>query len=100
METNASLPFYSSFQLSGTHITLVSHSIAVGRCLEAAKELAGQGVECEVGFVIDVFWICLYLQQVGGLASLVCCFTCSVLHSTCTAVTMEVRRPVLQPKTS
>ncbi|XP_052089730.1 pyruvate dehydrogenase E1 component subunit beta, mitochondrial-like isoform X1 [Mytilus californianus] len=32
----------------GNHITLISHSRYVGHCLEAANELAGQGVECEV----------------------------------------------------
>ncbi|KAK3103491.1 hypothetical protein FSP39_019595 [Pinctada imbricata] len=30
------------------HVTLVSHSRYVGHCLEAANELAGKGVECEV----------------------------------------------------
>lgn len=29
-------------------MTLVSHSRCVGTCLQAAEELAGQGVECEV----------------------------------------------------
>lgn len=33
---------------AGSHITLVAHSIAVGKCLDAAKELAGKGIECEV----------------------------------------------------
>lgn len=32
----------------GQHVTLVAHSKAVGTCLEAAKQLATQGVECEV----------------------------------------------------
>ncbi|KAK3109187.1 hypothetical protein FSP39_024835 [Pinctada imbricata] len=32
----------------GKHVTLVSHSRYVGHCLEAANELAGKGVECEV----------------------------------------------------
>ncbi|CAB3368134.1 Hypothetical predicted protein [Cloeon dipterum] len=32
----------------GQHVTLVSHSKAVDTCLEAAKLLAGEGVECEV----------------------------------------------------
>jgi len=32
----------------GTHMTLVSHSKSVGTCLEAATELAGKGIECEV----------------------------------------------------
>ena len=37
------LSFYT-----GKHVTLVSHSRSVGLCLEAAKELAGVGIECEV----------------------------------------------------
>jgi len=32
----------------GKHVTLVSHSKTVGLCLDAAKELAAQGVDCEV----------------------------------------------------
>lgn len=32
----------------GKHITLVAHSKAVETCLEAAKELAGKGIEAEV----------------------------------------------------
>lgn len=32
----------------GKHITLVSHSKAVDICLDAAKVLAGEGIECEV----------------------------------------------------
>ena len=36
------------FLLTGKHITLVSHSRYVGHCLEAAKELAGIGIEAEV----------------------------------------------------
>jgi len=32
----------------GKHITLVCHSIGVNRAMDAAKELAGKGVECEV----------------------------------------------------
>lgn len=32
----------------GQHITLVAHSKAVDLALEAAKELAGKGIECEV----------------------------------------------------
>lgn len=33
---------------TGKHITLVSHSKAVETCLDAAKELAGKGIEAEV----------------------------------------------------
>ncbi|KAH9489087.1 hypothetical protein Btru_057735 [Bulinus truncatus] len=32
----------------GKHITLVAHSKAVGTCLDAAKELEGKGIDCEV----------------------------------------------------
>ncbi len=32
----------------GAHVTLVSYSIGVGLALEAAAELAGQGIECDV----------------------------------------------------
>lgn len=32
----------------GTHVTLVAHSKAVELSLDAAKELAGEGIECEV----------------------------------------------------
>ena len=32
----------------GKHITLVSHSIGVKICLEAAKELEQNGIDCEV----------------------------------------------------
>ncbi|CAG2113078.1 unnamed protein product [Medioppia subpectinata] len=32
----------------GDRVTLVSHSKSVGTCLDAAKELSAQGVECEV----------------------------------------------------
>jgi pyruvate dehydrogenase E1 component beta subunit len=34
--------------VAGKHVTLVSHSRPVGFCLEAAAELAGAGIECEV----------------------------------------------------
>ena len=37
----------------GNHVTLVAFSRYVGHCLEAANELAGQGVECEVNTIID-----------------------------------------------
>ena len=33
---------------SGSDVTLVAHSIMVGRCLEAAEQLAGEGIEAEV----------------------------------------------------
>lgn len=32
----------------GKHVTLVAHSKAVETCLDAAKELAGKGIEAEV----------------------------------------------------
>lgn len=31
----------------GKHVTLVSHSKPVGLCLEAAEQLAAEGIECE-----------------------------------------------------
>ncbi|WP_119165470.1 pyruvate dehydrogenase complex E1 component subunit beta [Algihabitans albus] len=33
---------------SGSDVTLVAHSIMVGRCLEAAEQLAGEGIDAEV----------------------------------------------------
>ncbi|XP_070192620.1 pyruvate dehydrogenase E1 component subunit beta, mitochondrial-like isoform X2 [Littorina saxatilis] len=38
----------AKIEKEGSHITLVAHSLAVGHCLVAAKELAGKGIECEV----------------------------------------------------
>lgn len=38
----------AKIEREGKHITLVAHSIGVDWCMEAAKELAGKGVECEV----------------------------------------------------
>lgn len=38
----------AKIEKTGTRITLVAHSKAVGTCLEAAKELSAAGVECEV----------------------------------------------------
>lgn len=32
----------------GSHVTLVSFSRPVGFCLEAAEQLAKEGIECEV----------------------------------------------------
>lgn len=34
--------------VSGSHITMVSHSRFVGHCLDAAAVLAKEGIECEV----------------------------------------------------
>lgn len=33
---------------AGSDVTVVAHSIMVGRCLEAAEQLAGEGIEAEV----------------------------------------------------
>ncbi|MGP1253380.1 MAG: pyruvate dehydrogenase complex E1 component subunit beta [Kiloniellales bacterium] len=33
---------------AGSDVTIVAHSIMVGRCLEAAEQLAGEGIEAEV----------------------------------------------------
>ncbi|CAL1537623.1 unnamed protein product [Lymnaea stagnalis] len=38
----------AKIERQGKHITLVAHSKSVGTCLEAANELAGKGIECEV----------------------------------------------------
>lgn len=38
----------AKIQRPGKHITIVSHSKFVGTALEAANELAGNGIECEV----------------------------------------------------
>uniref|UniRef100_A0A2P2HXA6 Pyruvate dehydrogenase E1 component subunit beta n=1 Tax=Hirondellea gigas TaxID=1518452 RepID=A0A2P2HXA6_9CRUS len=38
----------AKIERAGQHMTLVSHSKAVQMCLDAAEELAGIGVECEV----------------------------------------------------
>lgn len=39
---------YGTNFVAGSHITLVAHSRAVELSLDAAKELAGEGIECEV----------------------------------------------------
>ncbi|KAK6177272.1 hypothetical protein SNE40_015401 [Patella caerulea] len=38
----------AKIEREGKHVTLVAHTRYVGICLEAAEELAGKGVECEV----------------------------------------------------
>lgn len=38
----------AKIERAGTRVTLVSHSKSVGICLDAAKELAQSGIECEV----------------------------------------------------
>jgi len=38
----------AKIEREGKHITLVSHSIGVKICLEAAKELEQNGIDCEV----------------------------------------------------
>ncbi|KAL3852365.1 hypothetical protein ACJMK2_016019 [Sinanodonta woodiana] len=49
MSENFLLPIgKAKIERAGNHITLVAHSRLVGVCLDAAKELAGMGVECEV----------------------------------------------------
>jgi pyruvate dehydrogenase E1 component beta subunit len=37
----------------GKHITLASHSIGVKLCMEVAKELEQNGIDCEVCFRVD-----------------------------------------------
>jgi len=49
MDPNFSIPLgKAKIEREGSHITLVSHSIGVQIALQAAEELAGRGVECEV----------------------------------------------------
>lgn len=38
----------SPFCVSGTHVTMVTHSRYVSHCLDAAAVLAKEGIECEV----------------------------------------------------
>ncbi|RWS14787.1 pyruvate dehydrogenase E1 component subunit beta-like protein [Dinothrombium tinctorium] len=38
----------AKIEKSGDHITLISHSKGVGTCLDAASELAKEGISCEV----------------------------------------------------
>ncbi|XP_067934962.1 pyruvate dehydrogenase E1 component subunit beta, mitochondrial-like [Watersipora subatra] len=38
----------AKIERAGSHMTLVSHSRYVGFCLEAAEQLAAEGIECEV----------------------------------------------------
>ena len=38
-----------SFCALGSHITIVAHSRSVQIALDAAKQLEGEGVDCEVG---------------------------------------------------
>jgi len=38
----------AKIEKSGNHVTLVAHSKAVQLCLEAAQELSGSGIDCEV----------------------------------------------------
>jgi len=42
------LPGKAKIERAGKHVTLVSHSKPVDTCLDAAKALAGEGIECEV----------------------------------------------------
>lgn len=39
----------SVIALLGSHITIVAHSRSVQIALDAAKQLEGEGVDCEVG---------------------------------------------------
>jgi pyruvate dehydrogenase E1 component beta subunit len=38
----------AKIERQGTDVTLIGHSIGVGLCMEAAQELAKQGISCEV----------------------------------------------------
>ena len=44
----------AKIEQEGKHVTLVAHSKFVEVAIEAAKELAGLGVECEVSLVLAV----------------------------------------------
>lgn len=60
-------PLSEFFLVSGTHVTLVSHSRYVSHCLDAAAVLAKEGIECEVeGGVCPA----VYSQQVAAISSL------------------------------
>ena len=49
MSTDFLIPFgKAKIEREGTDVTLVSYSISVGDCLEAAEELAKEGISCEV----------------------------------------------------
>ena len=45
----------AKLEREGKHVTLVSHARFVGVCMNAAKELAGTGVECEM----SALYVCL-----------------------------------------
>lgn len=38
----------AKIEREGTDVTLVSHSLPVGQCLQAAAELEKEGISCEV----------------------------------------------------
>lgn len=43
----------AKIEREGKHVTVVSHSRSVGFCLDAAKQLSAEGIECEVGFLVS-----------------------------------------------
>ena len=66
-ESSLEIKFWMNIiSTSGKHCTLVSNSKYVGTCLDAAQELAGIGVECEVGIEpLDVL-ILVWPKYCGG----------------------------------
>ena len=60
MKQGRLLDWITYISIVGTHITLVSHSRYVGFCLEAAQQLAGQGIECEVFISRNIHIAVLY----------------------------------------
>ena len=49
MDKDFLIPFgKAKIELAGNNVTLVAHSKAVGLCLDAAEELAKQGISVEV----------------------------------------------------
>lgn len=64
----------AKIQRAGKHVTIVAHSRPVGDALNAAKELAGSGIECEVINLrsvrpLDVETICKSVQKTNHLVT-------------------------------
>lgn len=51
----------AKIEREGKHITLIAHSKPVGLCLEAAEQLASEGINCEVYFCSAYTKYCRYL---------------------------------------
>lgn len=64
----------AKIQRAGKHVTIVAHSRPVEYALNAAKELAGSGIECEVINLrsvrpLDVETICRSVQKTNHLVT-------------------------------